>query len=214
MFTEFCLKFMDELFTIGHSTHSVEGFLELLRMHRINAIADVRSSPYSRHTPQFNRELLQAFLKDQGIAYVFLGKELGARGGDPSSYLDGQVQFNLLAQTGLFKKGLDRLRKGASFHRITLLCAEKDPIRCHRMILVCRHLRADLMIQHIQEDGRLEQNDQAERRLMRELRIPESDLFASEQELIDRAYDLQGKRIAYVEKSGENGEPSSQGEDS
>ena len=205
---------MDELFTLGHSTHSIEGFLELLRMHRINAIADVRSSPYSRHTPQFNREPLQAFLKDHGIAYVFLGKELGARGGDSSSYLDGQVQFNLLAQTGLFKEGLDRLRKGASSHRIGLLCAEKDPIRCHRMILVCRNLRADLMIQHIQEDGKLERNDQAERRLMGELRIPESDLFASAEELIDRAYDLQGKRIAYMEKSGENGEPSLNGEDS
>jgi uncharacterized protein (DUF488 family) len=205
---------MDELFTLGHSTHSVERFLELLRMHRINAIADVRSSPYSRHTPQFNREALQAFLKDQGIAYVFLGKELGARGADPSSYIDGQVQFNLLAQTDQFKQGLDRLRKGTSSYRITLLCAEKDPIRCHRMILVCRNLRADFLIQHILEDGKLEQNDQAERRLMRELRIPETDLFASEQELIDRAYDLQGKRIAYVEKSGENGEPSLNGEDS
>ena len=198
---------MDELFTLGHSTHSIERFLELLRMHRINAIADVRSSPYSRHTPQFNREPLQASLKEQGIAYVFLGKELGARGGDPSIYLDGQVQFNLLSQTELFEQGLDRLRKGASSYRIALLCAEKDPIRCHRMILVCRNLRLDLAIQHILEDGKLEPNAEAERRLMRELRIPESDLFASEQELVGRAYDLQGKRIAYEEKSGENGEP-------
>ena len=205
---------MDELFTLGHSTHLIERFLELLRIHRINAIADVRSSPYSRHTPQFNREPLQAFLKDRGIAYVFLGKELGARGEDPSSYLDGQVQFNLLAQTGLFKEGLDRLRKGASSHHIALLCAEKDPIRCHRMILVCRNLRVDLMIQHILEDGKLERNDQAEGRLMRELKIPESDLFASAKELIDRAYDLQGRRIAYMEKSGENGGPSLNRKDS
>jgi uncharacterized protein (DUF488 family) len=195
---------MSVLYTIGHSTHTVQRLIELLSMHTISAVGDVRSSPYSRYNPQFNRELLQNALREAEIEYVFLGKELGARSLDSSCYVDGQVQFDLVAESELFHKGLVRLRAGMDSFRIALLCAEKDPITCHRMILVCRNLRSSGMsIQHILEDGSLEDNRDAERRLMRERNIKENDLFDSEEELIQRAYDIQGKKIAFTEKLDE-----------
>ena len=189
---------MQTLYTIGHSNHALEDFLQLLRRHGISAVADVRSSPYSRYTSQFNREVLQAALKEAEIAYVFLGRELGARREDPSCYRDGRVCFERVARTELFQAGLSRLRAGAESYRIAVMCAEKDPTSCHRMILVCRHLRAaELRIDHILEDGELENNDDTERRLMRELGIAENDLFASREELVEHAYEIQGGKIGY-----------------
>ncbi len=116
------------IFTIGHSTHSAEVFLALLRQHGVEAVADVRSSPFSRFNPQFNREPLEQFLKANGIWYVFLGKELGARSEDRSCYLDGRVQYGRLAQTALFQSGLDRVQQGAARYRVALMCAEKEPL--------------------------------------------------------------------------------------
>jgi uncharacterized protein (DUF488 family) len=195
------------LYTIGHSTLSLERFTELLGNHSVTAVADVRSHPYSRYNPQFNRETLKAHLKARGFEYVFLGSELGARSEDPACYREGQVQFELVAMTSLFKEGLARVHNGMKTHRICLMCAEKDPLFCHRTILVCRHLRApDIQISHILEDGTLEQHQDAERRLMEILRVPESTLFTTFEQQLEGAYDIQGKKIAYVEKKsdGEN----------
>jgi uncharacterized protein (DUF488 family) len=192
---------MKELFTIGHSSHTIERFIQLLEQHGVSAIADVRSSPYSRFSPQFNREPLQAVLQRANIQYVYLGKELGARSTDPACIVDSKVQFGLLAKSALFQKGLERLRQGIESFRISLLCAEKDPITCHRTILVCRSMRGPgLAIKHILEDGRIEENSVSERRLLHLLNIPETDLFASEEEIISKAYDIQGSKIAYVDE--------------
>ena len=94
----------ETIYTIGHSTHEIENWISLLKRHRIEAVADVRSVPYSRWQPQFNRESLIDSLKTHGIAYVFLGKELGARTDDPECYEDGRVKYRLLAKTKLFKE--------------------------------------------------------------------------------------------------------------
>jgi uncharacterized protein (DUF488 family) len=193
---------MNELYTIGHSTHAIERFIELIRMHRINAVCDVRSSPYSRYNPQFNRENLQPELKRHGIAYVFLGKELGPRSDDPGCYEDGKVCYDRLAQTHLFQEGLKRVRQGMASYRVALMCSEKDPATCHRTILVCRHLREEgTQIRHILEDGSVEENDVTIRRLMGLLKLPESDLFTSPEEMVGRAYDMQGEKIAYVQEN-------------
>lgn len=195
---------LKDLYTIGHSTHSLERLIELFGGHGVTAVADVRSHPYSRYNPQFNRETFKAHLKAHGIEYVFLGVELGARSQDPSCYREGQVQFELVARTALFKEGLARVHKGMKTHRIGLMCAEKDPLFCHRTILVCRHLRApDIQINHILEDGTTERHQDAERRLMEILRVPESTLFTTYEQELERAYDIQGKKIAYVEKKAD-----------
>jgi uncharacterized protein (DUF488 family) len=196
---------MKELFTIGHSNHSSDQFIELLKQHGITAICDVRSHPYSRHNPQFNRENIQQELKRHDISYVFLGKELGPRSDDPGCYRNGKVQYQLLAQTRIFRQGLERLRKGMHAYRIALLCAEKDPIMCHRTILVCRHLKSeDVEIKHILEDGAIETIADSEKRLMRLLNIPQLQLFENTEELIERAYDIQSENIAYVEPADEH----------
>ncbi len=97
------------IYTIGHSTHTIEAFLELLRKHGVTAVADVRSAPFSRFNPQFNKDTLQGTLAAHGIKYVFLGRELGARSDDPACYENGRVQYARLARAASFHSGLDRV---------------------------------------------------------------------------------------------------------
>jgi uncharacterized protein (DUF488 family) len=196
---------MDKLFTIGHSNHEIGRFLDLLEMNSITAVCDVRSSPYSRYNPQFNRELLQTSLKQRRIAYVFLGNELGPRSEDPACYVDGKVQYSKLAATGNFRSGLERLSTGIKTYRVALMCAEKDPIYCHRMILICRALRkGPLEIENILDDGSLEGLSRTEQRMLLELKLPQLRLFENPEDLIQRAYDTQSDRIAFVRQDEES----------
>ena len=192
---------MFEIFTIGYSVHPVDQFMELLQMHGITALCDVRSDPYSRFMPQYNRESLKKEVARHHILYLYLGAELGPRSADPTCYEKGKVQYRRLAAREIFQQGLARLRKGMETHRVALMCAEKDPLTCHRMILICRNLRADdIVIRHILEDGSLEDNRDTEKRLMRLLKIDPADLFSTEADQIQRAYDLQAEKIAYTLK--------------
>lgn len=189
------------LFTIGHSDHPIERFLVLLARHHIDAVADVRSSPHSRFNPQFNRGELAGSLKAAGMHYVFMGNELGARRSEQECYVDGKARYDLIARLPLFKEGLTRLQDGASRFRIALMCAEKDPLTCHRSILVCRHLRSSLSINHILSDGNVEPQEQFEQRLLKSVRVNGKDLIHTHCEAIEYAYDLQSNRIAYSENS-------------
>jgi uncharacterized protein (DUF488 family) len=192
------------IYTIGHSTHSIERFIELLQTNGITAIGDVRSAPYSRMNPQFSRELVREALKEAGIVYVFLGEELGARSKNPSCYRHGKVDYELLARTELFQAGLERVRKGACTHRIALMCAEKDPLDCHRTILVARNLvEQGVSVSHIISDGSVESHDQAMSRLMQMLRMGEDDLFRPREDAIRDAYRKRGEAIAYTEQNDE-----------
>jgi len=189
---------MPELFTIGHSTHSWEKFLELLRQHRIEAVADVRSSPYSRRHPQFNRETLQAALRQHGMAYIFLGEELGARRSEPECYVNGRADYALIARTPAFARGLDRLVQDAAKMRIAMMCAEKDPLDCHRCILVSPRLKErGINVQHIHADGTLESQEDVERRLAQKFNLTKRELFQSDAEILGEAYRRQGEKIAY-----------------
>src|ERR1700741_1321559 len=105
------------VYSIGHSTHAPDRFLSLLGQHSITAVGDVRSTPFSRFNPQFNRQTLKASLEASGIAYVFLGKELGARSDDERCYENGKVQYDRLASTALFQQGLDRVQEGTGRYR-------------------------------------------------------------------------------------------------
>ena len=138
------------ILTIGHSTHAIGEFLGLLETHGVASVADVRSAPYSRRQPQFNREALRRVLEEQGIGYDFRGVELGARSEDPSCYEDGRVQYRRLAETALFLSGIDLVAGEARERRVALLCAEKEPLECHRTLLVARELvKRDLLVSHI-----------------------------------------------------------------
>jgi uncharacterized protein (DUF488 family) len=188
------------LYTIGHSNHEIATFIDLLERHDVKLVADVRSSPYSGYNSQFNREPLSAALRSRGLEYLFLGRELGARRDEPECYVDQKVKFPLVARLPLFRQGIDHLRQTIVGSRTALLCAEKDPLACHRAILICRYLRKDdIDIRHILEDGVAEQNADAESRLLALLKMPSRSLFQSKDELIEEAYDRQGDKIAFVD---------------
>ena len=196
------------LLTVGHSNHEAGLFLELLARHGVTAIADVRSQPYSQFNPQFNRETLEHVLAKGCVHYVFLGRELGARRAERECYVSGKARYELIARLPLFMQGLERLRHGAAAQRIALLCSEKDPLTCHRFILICRQLRGEFAIEHILEDGRLEAQAAAEDRLLELVGLPTADLFQSKEQLVEQAYDKPGEAIAFVEAADSPVSPS------
>lgn len=212
------------LYTIGHSNHSREHFISLLARHNINVLADVRSHPYSKYLPHFSRTELKKALLEAGIKYVFLGEQLGAKPTNRDCYIDARACYNKIANTQEFREGIQRVIKGAKSYKIALMCAEKDPINCHRAILVCQHLReVDLTILHILKDGEIETHQQLEERLLKlhkinsypqvapikQLSLFEDNSFPNTgeketlTESIKEAYQIQGKKIAYKEKNNE-----------
>ncbi len=188
------------IYTIGHSNHSIEKFINLLKQHDITAVADVRSTPYSRYNPQFNREDLAKSLKKAGIAYSFLGKEFGARPEEREYYKDGRADFDKMSQRQEFIEGIERVRKGIAKHKVALMCAEKDPLDCHRTILVSRNLKAHrFQVEHILSDGNVEEHGKTETRLLK-LTGYEPMLFDQEEDedqRLDMAYEKRAKDIAY-----------------
>lgn len=196
------------LFTIGHSNHSIERFLDLLAQHGVEVVADVRSVPISSRNPQYNRDALKTALAKCGIKYLFFGKELGARRSEREAYEGRIASYDRIARLPAFREGLDRVKKGAEKYRIVLMCAEKDPLDCHRTLLVCRFLN-DAMpgrIQHILADGQLEPHESAERRLLADMgmSVDQREMFVGEDEpAIDRAYRKRGLKIAYQEEAGD-----------
>lgn len=192
---------INQIFTVGHSTHSIEKFIQLLKQYKITAIADVRSAPYSRHFPHFNRELLQNSLKENGIQYVFLGKELGARSEDECCYVDEKVSYSILAKTKLFQSGIDRVIDGSQLFNIALMCAEKDPLDCHRTILVAKNLiDRGCQVIHVLASGSSEPHSKSMERLLTQLDLSGDDLFRSLELTQQAAYDIQGEKIAYDRK--------------
>lgn len=194
--------------TIGHSNHSIEYFIDLLRHHGVTAVSDVRSHPYSRYAPQFSYDALREALHGQGIAYVFLGKELGARSQNPACYVKGKAQYDLMAREPSFRQGIIRIRQGTEHYRIALLCAEKDPLDCHRAILVARYLvKTGLSVSHIHANYELETHDSLENRLLKFLKIPEDEISKCRDECIEAAYSIQGQRLSYQNHQMEQLEP-------
>ena len=191
------------ILTIGHSNHSLERFVALLAEHRVTAVADVRSAPYSRFRPHFNRDALAAALKTHGIDYAFLGRELGGRPDDPTCYNGGRVDYERMARTGSFRDGVDRVIDGAARHRMALMCAEKEPLDCHRTLLVARVLDdAGVAVAHILADGHLEPHAETMDRLLAAFDLnPNGDLLRPRKEVVAHAIALQARRVGYVSRS-------------
>ena len=190
------------LFSIGHSTHKIDKFTCLLKCYGIEAVADVRSSPYSKYTPQFNKDVLENVLRNVGIEYMFLGRELGARRSEEGCYIDRQAKYEIIAHLPVFRAGLERLLASIKTYTVALMCSEGDPIVCHRTILVCREIikvSPDLKITHILADGTIETHEHVQERLIK-LHKLQPELFGdltSTSGLIEKAFDMQAERIAY-----------------
>jgi len=147
------------LYTIGHSNHQVDSLIRLLKSAGITAVVDVRSSPYSQHNPQFNRDLLRKALAAEGVKYYFFGDSLGGKPSDPRLQNDaGEPDYAAIAQSSAFRAGLDSLLELAKTETVTVLCAEEDPDHCHRKRLIADQLtlsgRAE--VRHIRRDGCVE----------------------------------------------------------
>lgn len=186
--------------TIGHSVHSFPEFVSLLQRHGVTAIADVRSTPFSRYQPQFNRAELELALKPMGIRYVFLGDELGGRSRSASDYEDGRVRYDRLAASSRFQEGLSRLLSGARDYLVAVMCSEKEPLECHRTLLVAQELESQgIGVQHIHADGSLESHADAMARLLQLHGMQASSLFDAQEDLIREACRRQERRVAYVD---------------
>ena len=185
------------IWTIGHSNHSAVRFIDLLQGAGIDCVADVRSTPFSRRNPQFSQKALTASLKDAGIEYWFLGDALGARPTDADCYEDGKASYARIAATAAFQEAIRALIDQSHAKRIALMCAEKEPLECHRTILVGRALaQRDTELGHIHADGRVEPQAELEERLLH-LAKEKVDLLNDRDAALAQAYDKQGKRMAY-----------------
>ena len=192
---------MHDLYSIGYATKPLEEFLRQLQQHRIDAVADVRSVPYSRAFHDYHREPLATHLRSAGVAYVYLGEELGPRSTDPAHYNAlGQVQFERLQKAALFQRGIERVFTGLKKPlRIALMCAEKDPATCHRSLLIGHHLlhQRALSTRHILHDGELESEEDLEQRLMA-LNDIHADMLTPACECCALAWQAQCQRYAYI----------------
>jgi uncharacterized protein (DUF488 family) len=185
------------LFSIGHSNHPIGKFLALLEQHRIEVLADVRSTPFSRFNPQFNRGRLEESLRELGIGYLYLGEELGARSKDPAHFEGGRVSYAKLAASAPFKRGLEQLLSQARTQRVAMMCAEREPLDCHRTILVAREAeKAGASVTHILSNGSLEKNRSTLERLATHLKLPQNDLFQDDEQRLESACEKQAARIA------------------
>jgi uncharacterized protein (DUF488 family) len=189
------------IYTIGHSIHSIEAFISILKAAGVTAVADVRSAPYSRYQPQFNREVLAKSLSEAGVQYVFLGDELGGRSPNQSDFENGRVVYERLKQRPEFELGLERVILGSEKYELALMCTEKEPLDCHRTLLVAQALaEKGVEISHIHSDSSLETHDAALQRLLKMHKLDEEDLFQPREDLVSDAILRQERKIAYTSK--------------
>ncbi len=184
------------LLTIGHSNLPADRFVALLKDAGVTAIADVRSVPFSRRWPWFSAKPLAERLMHEGVAYIALGDALGGRPRDPKFYCDGVADYEAMAARPEFRAGLDRLVDEMGRHRLCLLCAEREPLDCHRCLLVGRALAGrGLAPGHLLVDGAIEPHAVTEQRLL-ELAGREGDLFRDPATLLADAYRRRARAVA------------------
>ncbi|MFY9692677.1 MAG: DUF488 domain-containing protein [Xanthobacteraceae bacterium] len=203
-----------DFYSIGHSNIPAERFVAMLQAESVGAIADVRSTPFSRFCPWFSGKSLKPLLEQNGIVYLPYGAALGGRPQSAELYCDGVADYEAMARQPHFQAGLERLiadrsRCRAQDHkagRVCLMCAEREPLDCHRCLLVARALAArGFRIGHILHDGNVEPHAATERRLL-ELAGDDDDLFATGQnERIAAAYRRRARAVAYRAKANTTG---------
>ena len=191
------------IYTIGHSTREAEEFVKILYHYRITLVADVRSKPFSKYCPQFNKDIIQQKLIHSGIEYLFLGKELGARPEYKDYYVNNKVSFDKLKSSTSFKKGISRLIEEAKNKDIAIMCSEKEPVNCHRSILVSRVLEEEgIEVKHIINKTEILDRVDFEEKLLEKFKIQKTlfDTESSRKTNINEAYKKQEQIISYEEE--------------
>jgi uncharacterized protein (DUF488 family) len=188
------------ILTIGHSRHPLEHFLALLNAAQVEVVADVRSAPVSRFSPQFNKAKLAASLAGQGIDYVFLGQSLGGRPERAAMYTQGRADYAKMAASPEFRAGLAALIALAERSQLAAMCSEADPLDCHRCLLVGRALaEAGRDVGHILATGEIIAHAEIEDRLLQLEHLAEEDLvLGSREERLAEAYRARGDKASYA----------------
>ncbi len=191
---------MNTIHTIGHSIYEVDDFIQLLQNNNINTIVDVRSMPYSKFAPQYNKDSIKQSLKDKNIYYIFMGDLLGARYEDKNLLFDnGKVNFKQVQKIKSFQDGITRLEKGITKgYNISLMCAEKEAFDCHRFGLISEFLsKKDINIQHIYPNKIVSQK-QLEQQLLKKYDKKIDYLGLENSKMpIEQAYELRNQDIAH-----------------
>lgn len=152
------------VYTIGHSNLDVDSFIATLKAVGITTLVDVRSVPYSKFSPWFNRDALRAKTEAAGINYRFGGDYLGGRPSDPTCYRKGvlppdganyleEVDYEEVAQRPWFRKGIERLIGLAQTETVAVMCSEEDPSQCHRYHLITQALLPEVSVIDIRTNG-------------------------------------------------------------
>jgi uncharacterized protein (DUF488 family) len=187
-----------EIFSLGHSNLPFERFARLLMDKNVSAVADVRSSPFSRHAPWFSQREFKSGLRIHRIAYSFFGDELGGRPKASELFRGGIADYEEMAKTDAFRHGIARLLEGSERHRIAMICSERDPLHCHRCLLVGRQLKVQgIVTSHLHSDGKEETQDEVEERLLREENLALEDMLRPRAERLGEAYLRRNKKAAF-----------------
>jgi uncharacterized protein (DUF488 family) len=204
---------MFRVYSIGHSVYPNDFFLSQLRKNEIDCVVDVRSTPFSKYASQYNKDKIREYLKRNGLRYLFMGEELGARRSDLTLYnVDGFVDYEKVSRSYLFLTGIERIMAGLQRgYSIALMCTEKDPIVCHRAILVGKGLQdCGCVVSHIKEDGDTETQSQLEERMLNHY-FPDwgqQSLFIDQEndysrnDIVNKSYRLKNADIGYRLENG------------
>jgi hypothetical protein len=191
------------LFTVGHSILEFENFAALLKDHAVQLVVDVRSTPQSARLPHFSSPAFEKLLRAEQFDYLFLGEELGGRPDDADAYRsDGLVDYGVRRKSYAFRAGLERLRSELERSSIAMMCAEEDPLECHRFLMVCPELtRLGIVLLHIRKGSQIETQEAAENRLLASTgfeSVAANTLFpGARMDALEDAFRLQAERFAY-----------------
>lgn len=146
------------LFTMGHSNHLLKDLIKILDDQGINLVVDVRSSPYSKYSPHFNKAHLKTGLEESGIGYLYLGHKIGGRPANEEYYHEGRVLYSLLEKDEKYLEGIGILTELVEDKKVVLMCSEEDPFRCHRHLLITQTLlKKGYHIFHIRANGEIQE---------------------------------------------------------
>lgn len=188
------------IYSVGHSNHEADKFVGILQGFSIDVVVDVRSAPYSKYCPQFNKKTIELLLKTSGIKYLFLGKELGAKPDNLTCYEGTKVSFEKLRSSDSFQQGISTLLEGIEKGNIAIMCSEKEPINCHRAILISRVLtEKGISVKHILNETESLDHKDIEAQLLKKFKIEETlfDTDFSRQLDLEEAYEKQENLICY-----------------
>ncbi len=195
-----------QVFTIGHSILEFDNFVALLKNHGVELVVDVRSTPQSARMPHFSMPAFEKLLQAEHLDYLFLGEELGGRPDDADAYRpDGLVDYRARRKSYGFQAGLDRLERELEGRTVAMMCAEEDPLECHRFLLVCPELtQRGIVPSHIRKGSRIETQEAAENRLLAETgfdAVAANTLFpGARTEALEDACKLQSEKFAFRAK--------------